>query len=120
MPGLDHVALAVRDPARSLRFYRDTLAIEGEVREEPYGFVIVTTKGIAFTLLAGEPPADLGEFHLGVSLPDAAAVRARRAELRTAGVPEVSWEEEPGYVSVKVRDPDGYVVELAWDERYPP
>jgi hypothetical protein len=25
-----------------------------------------------------------------------------------------SWEE-PDYVSVKCRDPDGYVIELAWE-----
>jgi hypothetical protein len=33
-------------------------------------------------------------------------------------VSEVEWSDEPGYVSVKVRDPDGYVVEIAWDEKH--
>jgi len=31
-------------------------------------------------------------------------------------VPEVDWvEEEEGYSSVKVREPDGYVIECFWD-----
>ena len=115
---LDHLGLAVRNPARSLRFYRETIGVEGVVREEEYGFVITSTRGVGFTLFKGQPPADHGEFHVGVSLPDSDAVRARREELRSLGVPETEWWDEPGYVSVKVRDPDGYIVEMAWDEKH--
>ena len=118
VPELDHLGLAVRNPARSLRFYRDAIGVDGVVREEEYGFVITTTKGVSFTLFKGLPPADHGEFHVGVSLPDSDAVRARREELRSFGVPEIEWWDEPGYVSVKVRDPDGYIVEMAWDEKH--
>jgi catechol 2,3-dioxygenase-like lactoylglutathione lyase family enzyme len=42
VPQLDHVALAVRDPARSLAFYRDVVGIEGPVREGDDGFVVTT------------------------------------------------------------------------------
>jgi catechol 2,3-dioxygenase-like lactoylglutathione lyase family enzyme len=118
MPQLNHLALAVRDPARSLAFYRDTLGVEGTVREEEYGFVITTPGGLAFTLFRGEAPASMGEFHVGVSQPDADHVRARRSELQRLGVPELEWWEEPGYVSMKVADPDGYIVELSWDEKH--
>ena len=52
-----------------------------------------------------------------MSLPDGDAVRAQRAALRSLGVPELEWSDKPGYVSVKVRDPDGYTIEIAWDER---
>jgi catechol 2,3-dioxygenase-like lactoylglutathione lyase family enzyme len=115
---LNHLALAVEDPRRSLTFYRDVLGVEGSVRAEEYGFVIATPSGVAFTLFEGRPAADAGEFHFGVSLPDGDAVRARREELRAAGIPEVEWCDEDDYVSVKVRDPDGYVVEVAWDGSY--
>ena len=115
MPTLDHVALAVREPARSLAFYRDTLGVDGEVREEEYGFVIVTTSGLSFTLFRGEPPADVGDFHVGIGLADAAAVAAAREVFRTQGVVEHEWCDGPGYASVKVLDPDGYVVEVSWD-----
>jgi catechol 2,3-dioxygenase-like lactoylglutathione lyase family enzyme len=118
MPEIDHVALAVRDPGRSLRFYRDELGIEGVVRAETYGFVITTPSGTAFTLFKGEPPSGHGEFHLGVALRDGEAVRARREELRSRGVREVAWSDEPGYVSVKVLDPDGYTIEIVWDEKH--
>ena len=119
MPELDHLALAVRDPHRSLHFYRETIGVEGVVRAEEYGYVITTPKGVAVTLFKGLPPTDDCEFHIGVSLPDGDAVRARRAALRSFGVTELEWSDEPGYVSVKVRDPDGYTVEIAWDEKHP-
>jgi catechol 2,3-dioxygenase-like lactoylglutathione lyase family enzyme len=118
MPRLNHVALAVRNPSRSLRFYRGTIGVEGTVREESYGFVITTCEGLTFTLFDGEPPNRHGEFHIGVSLPDGEAVRAKREVLLAAQVPEIEWSDMEGYVSMKVRDPDGYAVEIAWDEKY--
>jgi catechol 2,3-dioxygenase-like lactoylglutathione lyase family enzyme len=118
VPALNHVALAVRDPDRSLRFYRDTIGVEGVVRRESYGFVITTAQGLSFTLFRGSPPTRHGEFHIGVSLADGDAVKAKRAALRAADVAEVEWCEEDGYVSLKVRDPDGYAVEVAWDATY--
>jgi catechol 2,3-dioxygenase-like lactoylglutathione lyase family enzyme len=42
-------------------------------------------------------------------------VRAFAKRLRADGVPIVGESDEPDYVSVKCRDPDGYVVELAWE-----
>ena len=48
-------------------------------------------------------------------LPDEKAVEARRAELAALGIPEVDWWVEPGFVSLKVADPDGYVVEFFWE-----
>lgn len=95
MTGLTHVALAVRDPARSLEFYRDIIGIEGQVRTEDYGFVISTPNAVAFTLFRGDPPTGIGEFHLGISLPDADAVRLARARFRSTGLAEHDWWEEP-------------------------
>jgi catechol 2,3-dioxygenase-like lactoylglutathione lyase family enzyme len=115
VPNLDHVALAVSDPARSLAFYRDVIGVEGSVREEQYGFIIATPNGVTFTLFTGTPPTPMGEFHIGVSLPDEDSVRACRKGLAARGVLEIEWSEEPGYVAVKVADPDGYIVELGWD-----
>jgi len=115
---VDHIALAVREPQESLRFYRDVVGIDGPVRSEEYGFVI-TTGDVSFTLFRGEPPPSPGEFHIGASLPDADAVRQRRAALLARGVAELEWWDEPGYVSMKIADPDGYRVELSWDEKSP-
>jgi catechol 2,3-dioxygenase-like lactoylglutathione lyase family enzyme len=109
-----HLALGVRDPARSLAFYRDVVGLEGAVREAGFGFVLTTPNGITFSLIRGDPPEHLGEVHFGVALPDEEAVGTRRAELAALGIPEVDWWVEPGFVSLKVADPDGYVVEFFW------
>jgi catechol 2,3-dioxygenase-like lactoylglutathione lyase family enzyme len=118
MPTIDHLALASRDPKRSLRFYREIVGVEGHVREEEYGFVISTATGVNFTLHRGEPPPTMGDFHLGVSLANAAAVREARARFRSLGLVEHEWWDEADYVSVKIADPDGYIVEVSWDDAH--
>jgi catechol 2,3-dioxygenase-like lactoylglutathione lyase family enzyme len=115
MADLSHVAFPVRNPTRSLEFYRDTIGLSGTVRAEPYGYVLTGSNGVTFTLFAGEPPPSVAEFHIGVALPDAEAVRRARDRFRAADVPEHEWSDEPDYVSVKVVDPDGYLVEVSWD-----
>ena len=54
--------------------------------------------------------------HFGVGLADRRR-RAARSGRRLAadGIPIVEEWDEPDYVSVKCRDPDGYVVEAAWE-----
>jgi catechol 2,3-dioxygenase-like lactoylglutathione lyase family enzyme len=52
-------------------------------------------------------------FGLGVKTPD--EVRSFANRLRSDGVLVVEEWDEPEYVSVKCRDPDGYVVELSWE-----
>jgi hypothetical protein len=91
------------------------LGIEGDVREMADGFVITTPTHVNFTLLRGEPPASMGDFHVGVSLADADAVRTARRRLAALGLVEHEWCDEDDYISVKVLDPDGYVVEVSWD-----
>jgi catechol 2,3-dioxygenase-like lactoylglutathione lyase family enzyme len=53
--------------------------------------------------------------HFGVRLPSAEAVRQFRERLAADGIPIAEEWNEPEYVSVKCRDPDGYVVEAAWE-----
>jgi len=53
--------------------------------------------------------------HFGVGLPNRRAVLALRDRLLDDGVElEEEWDE-PAYVSVKCRDPDGYIVEASWE-----
>jgi catechol 2,3-dioxygenase-like lactoylglutathione lyase family enzyme len=120
VPTLDHLALACRDPDRSLAFYRDVVGVEGDVRAEPYGFVISTPSGVNFTLLHGEPPPAMGDFHLGLSMADPDAVRAARERFRSLGHTEYEWWDEDDYTSVKIVDPDGYIVEVSWEGVPPP
>jgi catechol 2,3-dioxygenase-like lactoylglutathione lyase family enzyme len=117
VPTISHLALAVRDPERSLRFYRETLGVNGSVREEDYGFVLTTSNGVAFTLFRGAPPPEVGEFHFGISLASPHEVRRFRSRACELELDEFEWWDEPDYVSLKLRDPDGYVVEIAWDAK---
>jgi hypothetical protein len=53
--------------------------------------------------------------HFGIGLPDRASVLALRERLIGDGVELVEEWDEPDYVSVKCRDPDGYIVEASWE-----
>jgi catechol 2,3-dioxygenase-like lactoylglutathione lyase family enzyme len=84
---LRHLALAVQDEQRSRAFY-----------ERWFGF------GVA-------PPRR----YFGFTLEDPAGVRELHDALAGEGVEIAEFSDEPDYVSVKCRDPDGYVVEAAWE-----
>ena len=56
----------------------------------------------------------------GVGLPDRDAVLALRDQLLSGGVELVEEWDEPDYVSVKCRDPDGYIVEASWEPQRRP
>jgi catechol 2,3-dioxygenase len=112
---IGHVALHVVDPAASARWYVDVLGLSATPREEDYGVVLTDATGLTLALLRGEPlPADvIGRVHIGCEVASADDVRAARARL--AGERELEWWDEPGYVSLKVADPDGHHVELFWE-----
>ena len=61
-------------------------------------------------------PIRLPKFlHFGVGLASPEDVRSFRDRLAADGVEIVEEWDEPDYVSVKCRDPDGYVVECSWE-----
>lgn len=62
------------------------------------------------------PPAWM---HFGVGLPDRSAVLRLRERLVKGGVELVEESDEPDYVSVKCRDPDGYIIEASWEPEAP-
>jgi catechol 2,3-dioxygenase-like lactoylglutathione lyase family enzyme len=115
-----HLALAVRDQERSRRFYERYFGFDAEPpRRYPDG-VLMLYNAAGFALALGEvdEPIRLPPFlHFGVGLDRPEDVRALRDRLVAEGVPIVEEWEEPGYVSVKCRDPDGYVVEAAWEPK---
>jgi hypothetical protein len=53
--------------------------------------------------------------HFGVGLHDRDAVLSLRDRLAADGVELVEERDEPDYVSVKCRDPDGYIIEASWE-----
>ena len=115
-PLLRHLALAVRDQERSRRFYATYFGF-GSAQRCPDGALMLRNRD-GFSLALGqseEAPTVPAFFHFGFELPDPQSVDGLRTRLVAGGVPLVEEWHEPHYVSVKCRDPDGYVIEAAWE-----
>jgi catechol 2,3-dioxygenase-like lactoylglutathione lyase family enzyme len=116
--GLTHVALAVRDPQRSLRFYRTILGVV-PVYERP-DFVQVQTPGARDVIVFERKPIGAGKTggiaHFGFRLRRATDIgRALKAIRAAGGKIRDHGEFVPGEPYVFFRDPDGYEVEI-WFE----
>jgi len=114
---MDHLALAVSDQARSMRFYAHYFGFvpEPEPREDG---VWILHDDVGFSLAIGEieEPIVLPRFfHFGRGAASPEDVRAFRDRVDADGLEVVDWWDEPDYVSVKFRDPDGYVIEVGWE-----
>ena len=115
---MDHLAIPVRDQERSRRFYETYFGFGARPpRRYDDGVVMLyDTRGFALALgPAREPIAAPSWMHFGVGLPGRDAVLALRDRLAADGVELVGEWDEPDYVSVKCRDPDGYIVEASWE-----
>ena len=115
---MKHLALPVTDQERSRRFYEAYFGFGAEPARRYDGDVLMVYNADGFSLALGhaQEPIRLPAFlHFGVHMPTPEAVRALRARFVADGVEIVEEWEEPEYVSVKCRDPDGYVVEAAWE-----
>jgi len=103
---------------RSQRFYETYLGFDARPPREYDDRVLMVYNAAGFSLALGptDEPIRLPSFlHFGIRLPSARDVRAFRARASADGIEIVGEWEEPEYVSVKVRDPDGYVVEVSWE-----
>ena len=121
---MKHLALPVSDQEASRRFYETYFGFGAKpARAYEDGHVLMLYDAEGFSLALG--PADDAPrpsptfLHFGIDLPSPAAVRALRDRLAADGVTIVEEWDEPDYVSVKCLDPDGFVVEAAWEPRHP-
>ena len=115
---MDHLAIPVTDQDRSRRFYETYFGFGARPPRRYDDGVLMLYDAKAFALALGpsaEPLARPAWMHFGIALPDRDAVLALRDRLRGDGVELVEEWDEPGYVSVKCRDPDGYIVEASWE-----
>jgi catechol 2,3-dioxygenase-like lactoylglutathione lyase family enzyme len=115
---MKHLALAVRDQERSRRFYETYFGFDAAPpRRYPDGVLMLhNADGFALALGQTDGPIRLPPFlHFGVELPTPDDVRTLRDRLAADGVTIAEEWDEPDYVSVKCLDPDGYVVEAAWE-----
>jgi catechol 2,3-dioxygenase-like lactoylglutathione lyase family enzyme len=112
-----HLALAVADQHRSRRFYETYFGFTAEPAPRADGVLILhDAEGFSLALGQVDEPFTLPPFlHFGTGLPSPDDVRAFRNRVAGDGLSIVDWWDEPDYVSVKFRDPDGYVVEVSWE-----
>jgi catechol 2,3-dioxygenase-like lactoylglutathione lyase family enzyme len=115
---MDHLAIPVRDQARSRRFYEKYFGFDARPAKRYDDDVLMLYNAEGFALALGPSPEPVIRpcwMHFGVGLPNRQAVLALRDRLLDDGVEfEEEWDE-PVYVSVKCRDPDGYIVEASWE-----
>jgi len=116
--GLTHIALAVRDPRRSLRFYRAVLGVIPVYEEAD--FVQAQTPGSRDVLVFERRPRQAGKVggvvHFGFRLCRSADIVHALEAIRAAGGTIRSHGEfVPGEPYVFFADPDGYEVEI-WYE----
>ena len=115
---MKHLALAVTDQERSRRFYETYFGFGARPARRYDDGVLMLYDASGFSLALGPTNEEirLPRFlHFGIGLPSPEDVRRFRARLAADGVPIVEEWDEPEYVSVKCRDPDGYVVEASWE-----
>jgi len=115
---MDHLAIPVRDQERSRRFYEIYFGFGARPARRYDDDVLMLYNAAGFALALGpteEPIARPSWMHFGVSLSDREAVMALRDRLAADGVELVEQWDEPDYVSVKCRDPDGYILEASWE-----
>jgi catechol 2,3-dioxygenase-like lactoylglutathione lyase family enzyme len=113
-----HLALSVGDQERSRSFYETYLGFGARParRYDDDVLMLYDDQGFALALGPFGTPHELPRFlHFGKGLDSPQAVKDVAARLRRDGIEIVEEWDEPEYVSVKCRDPDGYVVELAWE-----
>jgi catechol 2,3-dioxygenase-like lactoylglutathione lyase family enzyme len=115
---VDHLAIPVRDQERSRRFYETYFGFGARPARRYDDDVLMLYNAAGFSLAlrpSAEPIHRPSWMHFGVSQPDREAVQALRDRLVADGVELVEDADEPDYVSVKCRDPDGYIVEASWE-----
>jgi catechol 2,3-dioxygenase-like lactoylglutathione lyase family enzyme len=113
-----HLALAVADQERSRRFYESYFGFAEPAPREDGVLILHDAAGFSLALGEVDEPITLPPFlHFGTGLPSPEEVRAFRDRVAADGLEIVEWWDEPDYVSVKFRDPDGYVLEVGWEPR---
>jgi catechol 2,3-dioxygenase-like lactoylglutathione lyase family enzyme len=111
--GIGHVGLKVDDLETSMKFYRNILGLESRTRK-PGVARIPSGRDM---LVLHEKGLGMSGFHFGFRVDSSSKVDEWQAWLGGRNVTIYEDVTEEKYRSIKIRDPDGYLIEIFCDER---
>ncbi len=111
--GVGHVGLRVANLQRPVRFYRNILGLKG--RAGGPGVARIPSGADLLVLHAKEYGSS--DFHFGFHVGSASKVDKWRAWLRSRNIRIYQDVREEEYRSIKIRDPDGYWIEITYEGR---
>ena len=111
--GIRHVGLKVRDLEKSVEFYQEVLGLDSSERRK--GVARIRSGGD--TLVLHEMRRGRSGFHFGFRVDSPSKVDEWQAWLRARKMIIYDDVTEEKYRSIKIRDPDGYLIEIVCDER---
>ncbi len=111
--GIRHVGLKVTDLSRSLRFYRSILGLDGKTSKQGVAHV---PSGADMLVLHGKGYG-ITDFHFGFRVDSPSKVDKWQAWLRSRNIKIYQKVTEEKYRSIKIRDPDGYWIEISYEGR---
>lgn len=114
---ITHLHLHVRDRARAVDFYRRWFALSTQREGDGITFLRGSRDFLLALMDDADPAPPPPWFHFGVAMPSLDALRALHASMQQASVPIAKpWYEEERVASFRCRDPDGYPVEIYWQQ----
>ena len=116
--GLTHIAIAVKDLDKTLRFYQKVFEVE--VMYHKNDFLQVTTPGANDIIVFEKKKAEYGKTggiaHFGFRLRKARDIDELAKRIKSAGGTIVDKGEfVPGEPYIFFKDPDGYEVEICYE-----
>lgn len=114
---LAHLALVVRDQARSRHFYEKYFGFDqGPSNVLDNGVLFIrNADGFELALAARDEPVAMPSFvHFGFRLNNGDEVRSLKSLIDSDGLEVLDEEESSDHISFKCKDPDGYLIEAYW------
>lgn len=111
---LNHLHLHVADVDRSRAFYERFFGFREDVWHGPILFLADET-GFQLALAPGAVTPMPEWWHFGFRLPERAAVREIAAAFLADGHEVVDAGDEEDLAWCRIRDPDGYLIEVYWE-----
>jgi len=111
--GIGHVGLKVTDLETSVKFYRNILGLEGRPSERGVARIPSGPDNVVLH----EKGQGISGFHFGFRVDSSSKVDEWQAWFRGRSMIIYDDVREEKYRSIKIKDPDGYLIEIFSDER---